>query len=144
MKIVPPGVGGAAAVRPARETRRSGSASFAREIATAHDGAAAPRPVGGSALVPAVDLILALHDEDDAARERRHVVNRGEALLDRLDGLRIAMLAGRLSRAEIEALARAVSSRRLTCTDPGLAAILGDIELRAEVEIAKLEQAAMK
>lgn len=142
MKIVAPGVNGAVPARPTREARRSGGASFAREMSSANDGAAAPRSLGGAPLVPAVDLLRALYQDDDGARQRRQLVDRGEDLLDRLDGLRVALLAGRLSRPEIEALAAAVSSRRQECSDPALASILSDIELRAEVEIAKLRRDA--
>jgi len=103
-------------------------------------GSAAPRALSASGFVPPADLILAQHDEDDAARERRQAVNQGQLLLDRLEGIRLAILSGRLSRAEIEALARAVSQPRQMRADPALASLLDEIALRAAVEIAKLEQ----
>jgi len=140
MKIVAPGIGPTPSARPARETRRSAAGGFARELPPNGDGVTAPRTISGSTFVPGVDLLLALHDEDDGARRRRLVISRGEALLDRLDGLRVALLAGRLSLPEIEALAEAVSKRLQDCDDPALASILADIELRAAVEIAKLQQ----
>lgn len=142
MKIVAPGLTGASSVRPARDARRSGGANFARELPSSSDGAAAPRPMGGAPFVNAVEVLLALHEEDEGQRNRRQAIDRGEVLLERLDGLRNAMLCGRLDPAEVNALATAVAARRRQPCDPALDAILSEIELRAAVEIEKLRLAA--
>jgi hypothetical protein len=94
--------------------------------------------VGNVASLATVGSILALQeigvDPDGDARGRQ----RGEDLLDRLDELRLALLEGRLPAAAIERLAEMVTARRAQVSDPRLAEILDEIELRAAVELAKL------
>ena len=63
-------------------------------------------------------------------------------ILDRLDEIRHGLLSGSLSLAQVTGLANLVRSRRATIADPRLRDVLDEIELRAEVEIAKLTAAA--
>jgi hypothetical protein len=50
------------------------------------------------------------------------------------------LLAGGISREKLLQLSRIVNARRSQITDPKLAAILDDIDLRAQVELAKHSQ----
>jgi hypothetical protein len=67
-------------------------------------------------------------------------MKRGSNLLDTLDQLKIALLSGRVSPQQLELLKGQVRQRGDAVDDPGLADILAHIELRAEVEIAKLSR----
>ncbi len=58
-----------------------------------------------------------------------------------LDELRDGLLAGGIPRATLTRLAHAVSQRHDQFSDPRLQSVLDEIELRARVELAKLEQA---
>ncbi len=60
-------------------------------------------------------------------------------MLDKLDALRQGLLRGAMSRGDLMDLAKLVRARQEVGADPELRAILGDIELRAAVELAKLE-----
>ena len=62
---------------------------------------------------------------------------RASDILDRLDELRHGLLMGTLTRRDIEKLAQHVRLRREQVNDPRLTEILDQIELRAEVELAK-------
>ncbi len=62
---------------------------------------------------------------------------RASDILDRLDELRHGLLMGTLTRRDIEKLAQLVRLRREQVNDPRLTEILDQIELRAEVELAK-------
>ncbi len=121
---------------PKRQARKADSASgdFAKVLAGEGESAAP----GAAPAVPPSDALLSLQEVPDAvarhARARRH----GEDLLDHLDELRLSLLMGRLSPGRIEALARAVAVQRDQVSDPRLAQILEEIELRAAVELAKL------
>ena len=121
---------------PKRQARKADTAAgdFAKVLAGESESAA-PSAAPAVALT---DALLALQEIPDAvarhARARRH----GEDLLDRLDELRLSLLLGRLSPGRIEALARAVAVQRDQVSDPELAEILDEIELRAAVELAKL------
>jgi hypothetical protein len=95
---------------------------------------AAPTPV----LNP-VDVLLSAQEMPDALASRRRGVQRGNALLDRLDDLRHALLSGVLPRARLDELANLARTARETIDDPRLVAILDDIDLRVAVELAKLD-----
>ena len=83
-----------------------------------------------------------IQEVPDALAQRRRAVQRGSTLLDRLDDLRLALLAGSLSSGQISELQRVVSTERGLVTDPRLLAVLDEIDLRARVELAKLTQSS--
>ncbi len=87
-----------------------------------------------------VDGILAVQEAQGAGGERlrKRTGDYGEDLLDKLEEIRRALLSGVLSKDRLVALAQAVRARRQQSDDPRLNKIIEEIELRAEVEIAKL------
>lgn len=93
-----------------------------------------PTPLGG------MDALLSVQCISDATEEqnRQRMLRRGEEMLDRLDELRQGLLEGRLSRENLSAMSRLARDRRSETDDPHLRSILGEIELRAEIELAKL------
>ena len=123
-----------------RRDGKSGSAGTGFSAAVSGEqpvsGAAASRP-----LLP-VDGLFQIQEVPDALAQRRRAVQRGSTLLDRLDDLRLALLAGSLSSGQISELQRAVSTERGLVTDPRLLAVLDEIDLRARVELAKLTQSS--
>lgn len=129
--------------RPQTATRRSSAASsgsrstFATLLSTAEEeaasGTAAPSLVG-SVMLPLIDEV-----DSEARRHRRQAVRHGSDLLDRLEEIRLGLLEGRISPERIGAMVQALRGPRSRCDDEALEALLADIELRAEVEIAKLE-----
>ncbi|HIM25535.1 MAG TPA: hypothetical protein EYM29_08005 [Rhodospirillales bacterium] len=62
----------------------------------------------------------------------------GDDLLNRLDDLRLAILDGVLSKDKLTELAHNLRQKRQNSDDPKLNEIINEIELRAEVEVAKL------
>ena len=68
-------------------------------------------------------------------------VAHGEALLGLLDEVRDGLLSGGIPRGTLNRLADAVGRRHENFADPRLQGVLDEIELRARVELAKLEQA---
>lgn len=96
--------------------------------------------VSTSNAIGSVDALLAAQSvEATGEEERRQARTRGNEILDRLDELRHGLLAGTLTRGQIIALANLVRARRSAIVDPKLREVLDEIELRAEVEIAKLD-----
>lgn len=88
-----------------------------------------------------VDAMLALQSVDaDAHRQqdRRRAFRRGSGLLDRLEDLRDGLIAGRIPMDRLQGLAQALRQEKLMVADPELAELIGEIELRCEVELAKL------
>lgn len=96
--------------------------------------------VAGPGPIAALDSILALQDMGDPTDGRSKGLAHGEQLLDILDSVRDGLLAGGIPRATLNRLAVAVTRRHDVFADPALQDILDQIELRAHVELAKLEQ----
>ncbi len=64
---------------------------------------------------------------------------RAGRLLDGLDQIKLALLDGDPAPEQLHRLASAVREQRIGSEDPGLQALLDQIETRAVVELAKLE-----
>jgi hypothetical protein len=132
MRVTGPGgpavISGSAARRTA-----SGSFSLAQaDPATASRSASALRTVGG------IDALVALQGIEDATERRRHAANRGRLALDALDELKIGLLGGAFSPAMLTRLKATAAHLKDGSGDAGLDRVLAEIELRVEVEIAKL------
>ena len=78
--------------------------------------------------------------EEDPAERRKRSVQRGRGALDVLDELKIGLLAGTLGPATVSRLRDAAANLKSSSGDPGLDAVLSEIELRVEVELAKAGQ----
>lgn len=130
------GLGG---VRPAQPIKRavkseaSGSATFAKHIDDSEETAAS----GSLGNVNSVSGILGVQEVDDALAHASRGKMRAQDILNRLDDMRLDLLAGTLSREKLLQLSRIASARRAQIKDPKLAALLDDIDLRAQVELAK-------
>ncbi len=85
--------------------------------------------------------MLALQAVEDPLARRRTALRRGRRLLDLLDGLKVAMLDGAVSAADIGHLAALLHDSREGVDDPGLESVLAEIDVRAAVELAKLDRA---
>ena len=83
-----------------------------------------------------------LQEEVAIAERRRRAVKRGSQLLDHLDELRRSLLVGGNPGASLAALRAELADEPGLIADPELQSALADIELRAAVEIAKLERDA--
>ena len=94
---------------------------------------AALRTVGG------IDALIALQGIEDPTERRRHAVKRGRHALDALDELKIGLLGGEpCRRRPCSKLKSAAAYLKDGSGDTGLDGVLAEIELRVEVEIAKL------
>lgn len=95
--------------------------------------------VAGPGPIAALDSILMLQGMDDTTQGKSKAMAHGEQLLDLLDSVRDGLLAGGIPRATLNKLAAAVTRRHEAFADPKLQDVLDQIELRAHVELAKLE-----
>lgn len=112
----------------------SGGGGFARALAGTPEPAPAP---AGSGPVQALNALLAVQEVGDSTEGRARARRRAESLLDRLEELRLAIMLGEVPLAELEQLAAQLSQRQEAVTDPKLAQIINEIEIRAAVELAK-------
>ncbi len=135
MKIIGPNrTGSAGAARPGRKAKAGASFSLPETGPTA--------PVAGPRPIASVGALLALQAVPDATTGRARAVRRGDELLDMLDTVRLGVIAGVVPGAHLERLARLVESRGEAIADRALAEVIAEIELRARVELAKLEKMA--
>jgi hypothetical protein len=85
-----------------------------------------------------MDGLVALQANEDATERRKRQVRRGHDLLDGLDKLKAALLGGAVPSAQLVQLKAQLEARRENTDDPRLEDLIGHIELRVAVEIAKL------
>lgn len=115
--------------------RRPGSGGFALpEMVAARD----IRPALAPAPAASIDALLAMQGVEDATERRKRSVRRGRSALDVLDDLKIGLLTGSFNSATMARLRAAAADLKASSGDPGLDAVLSEIELRVEVELAKV------
>ena len=112
---------------------------FSLGQASAAPAAAATSAAAPAASVGDVSALMALQGVEGPLEKRRRAVKRGGGILDRLDELKLGLLSGDGDDAVIERLGRILREERPDDGDPGLNAVLDQIELRAAVEMAKAE-----
>jgi hypothetical protein len=137
-KIEGPGsIRSAQTIKRTAKTGSAGGTSFAKHLDESGE-TEAPHGISGTG---AVSGILGVQEVDDALAHASRGKMRAQDILDRLEDLRIELLTGAISREKLTQLARMVTARRAQVTDPRLAEILDEIDLRAQVELAKYAQA---
>ena len=75
---------------------------------------------------------------EDPTERRRRSVRQGRIALDALDELKLGLLAGILDVGTLGRLKAAAAGLKEASGDPGLDSVMSEIELRVEVEIAKM------
>jgi hypothetical protein len=133
------GPNGTTQATPASSTRRTSSTGFSLpdDVATTTETRAtlAPKTTAN------IDALIALQGiEEDPAERRRRSVTRGKGALDVLDDLKLRLLSGNLDGSMVSRLRDAAANLKSSSGDPGLDAVLSEIELRVEVELAKAGQ----
>lgn len=132
----------------AKKAKRSGGSAgsgFAEALgsgseAGAADGASSAGGAGSAGGVSSIDALLAVQGVPDSTEDkpkRQRARDWGHGVLDRLDDIRLALLAGRIPPERLETLRATIEREREGTKDPNLHALLQDIELRARVELAK-------
>jgi hypothetical protein len=130
--LAPNGTAMAAAAPAARRTSPSGFAVGEESAPRSTGGAGGLRTVGG------IDALIALQGVEGPLERRQRAVKRGRLALDALDELKIGLLGGAFSSATLTRLQSAATHLKQGSGQPDLDAVLAEIELRVEVEIAKM------
>ena len=97
-------------------------------------------PTSATQNIAALDVLLTVQSADDPTERaaRKRMTARADAILTTLDDLRMGILTGTLTIGHMIDVADVVAAHREKIHDPQLTAILDEIDLRAQVEIAKL------
>jgi hypothetical protein len=93
--------------------------------------------------IASVDVLLAVQGAEDPAQKaaRRRMRLRADNILDSLEKIRIALLSGTLTVGHVIDIADVVAAHREKVMDPQMTAILDEIDLRAQIELAKMRKA---
>lgn len=131
-------IGGPQGVRRKSKTGSAEGADFASMLEEAEEtaaaGAAAP-----TASVSGMDMLLSIQGVSGDEVNRKKAYRHAGQTLDALDDLRKAILIGDVGPRHLISISQKIDQMRLQTNDPKLQAILDDIELRAAVELAKLD-----
>lgn len=114
--------------------------SFEDFLAAAPKEAAAAAPTHSIARVDALLSVQEAESPTERAAKRR-MVSRGEDILKELDDLRLSLLTGTMTLGQVIDVADVVASHRERISDPRMTAVLDEIDLRAQIEIAKAAKA---
>lgn len=131
------GLNAPAVVKTTAPARR-GPAASGFSIAAQEPAQSTSAPAAALRTIGGIDALIALQSEDGPAGRRRRAVKRGRIALDALDELKHGLLAGTLGSSTLARLKSVATELKDASGEPGLDAVLAEIELRVEVEIAKL------
>lgn len=101
--------------------------------------ASSAAPAGGLTGVASIDALLALQSVGSPLERKRKAVKRASGILDVLDEIKVSLLDGQVTPQALGRLVAALREERAETDEPGLEGVLGEIETRAAVELAKLE-----
>jgi hypothetical protein len=142
MKITGPDSASKTAGTKKTERSKGASGTSFSELLSA-DEAEAPAHTTAAGAIARVDVLLAAQTTDDPAERaaRGRMKKRADTILRTLDKIRVGMLTGTLSVGNMIDIADVVASHREKINDPQLAGILDEIDLRAQIEVAKMRMA---
>ena len=95
--------------------------------------------VAASNRISSVDAVVALQEITGDNTDERGAKNRANLILDKLEDIRMGLLMGQIPKSNLDELSRILIVARENSIDANLLEIIEDIELRAKIELAKLE-----
>ena len=126
--------------------KKTGDSSFESMVSDTGGAKSSGGTGGASGLSPAASLeaLIALQGMEDSTSEeaRKRAKKRAGEMLDKLEDIRMGLLSGGISRQALTELSSLISEKRGQFDDPQLKDIVEEIDLRAQVELAKYEMAA--
>ena len=129
----------AALAREAQAPKRAAAGAFSLDSA---ESSKPQGPVPTLRTVGGIDALVALQGLNDPLERRRRAVARGRVALDALDELKIGLLSGAVGQTNIGRLRSIAAELKDRSGETGLDDVLSEIELRVEVEIAKMSPRA--
>jgi hypothetical protein len=128
------GPNGTAIAATPTAARRTGGSSFtvSEEDAPRHSTAA-----GSLRAISTVDALIALQGVDDPKERKKRALVKGRNALDVLDTLKLGLLDGTVNQSTLARLKVASEGLTEKSGDAGLDVVLGEIDLRVAVELAK-------
>lgn len=124
---------------PAARPTRAGQAAGGFSLGGVAGASAAGAKSGVAAMSgpTSVASLMALQGVEGPLERRRRAIRRGHRLLDRLEALKLAHLAGQGDADALRALSQTGGEDRPDSEDANLNAVLDQVDLRVAVELAK-------
>ena len=129
------GTNGTSAPAAGTAAKRASPGTFSLEGESTTRSAA---PASGTRTIGGLDTLLALQGVEEPGEKRRRAVKRGRNALDALDALKLGLLSGTLDTGALARLKTVASGLSEATGDPGLDTLMAEIDLRVEVELAKI------
>ena len=96
-------------------------------------------PVASTNRISSLDAVIGMQEITDDNKDERGAKNRANLILDKLEDIRMGLLLGEIPKSNLEELSKVLRVARENSVDSKLFEIIDDIELRAKIELAKLE-----
>jgi len=134
--------GSAAPAGRSRKAERAGDAGAGKEFRDHIESSGTSEAAATTGATPLASLssLLAIQEAPDPTTGKKQAILHGESLLDELKDLQIGLVQGWVSEDSLRSLSRMLDRPRPGIDDPELNQVLDDIELRAAVELAKLDR----
>lgn len=147
MKVEGPKGPSSVQLKKTKKTEGASGGGFAAALGRAAGGEESTDssgPVDNASGIAGVDGVFAAQSVDSGPgpgpEERQRRAKRGAEMLDRLEEIRRGLLLGVIPKDRLAELARIVRDKREKGADTVISRLLDEIELRAEVELAKLSR----
>lgn len=140
-------IDGPNSTQKAGATKKAGKAGAASDSGFGSmlgvDEASEATHTAGANVIARVDVLLAAQGSEDPAEKKakQKMQKRGSEILHQLDKIRLGMLTNNLTVGNLIDIADVVAAHRERINDPQLAGLLDEIDLRAQIEIAKMKMA---
>jgi hypothetical protein len=128
------GSNGTALASAPASARRSAGGSFSVGEQEPQRNAAAASSLRA---ISTVDALIALQGVENSTERKKRAVVKGRNALDVLDSLKLSLLDGSVDRSTLARLQVAAEGLTEETGDPGLDMVMGEIDLRVAVELAK-------
>ena len=121
-----------------KNIRKTGSENFADYLSTG--GVSKQDQVQATAAMTSADAIFAAQmvQDEEERQIRQKLVKKGNMLLKNLEEIREGLLVGEIPKEKLIEISRFVKEKDIQSSDQKLQEIMQEIELRVEVELAKL------
>ena len=115
--------------------------AFKSMMADGDQGTGGVSGASASTSIASVDALLMAQATEDPAQKKsqKRMRERAESLLDKLNDLKMSMLTGEITVGHMISISDVAASHREKITDPELSALLDEVDLRAQIELAKLQ-----
>lgn len=128
-------------VQRTRRASGSGGVSFSSYLSDAEESSGADE-VSAPPPISSLSGILAVQEVSDEEVKRQKAYRQAHLTLDTLEELRNALLMGEVPLHLLTRISQRIAEMKQGVTDPRLLSLIKDVELRAAVELAKLEARA--